>query len=425
MAEDLYRLDLQRTPAAQLFAAVEGFTSIKSPPDQRPREGYLLDFKQDWSDSALHTVAGFANTFGGLLILGVSDNKDGVPEDIVGIPSVGELKTRIGSLISTNLLPCPSFEIGECALPTDPAKKVCVVRVKESAEMCLVTKKGERPVRVRVEDQSPPADAVQLRDLIRRKESRQRFPSRLDSLRSGWGQSLLVTRIPQTGSSQRVMSSTRSWAVLFPFEHPEIEIDVNIEKAFDSIIGEYFSFFGREDERIDLGPRARDSFQIHRLIIKDDFERVWQFDSSGAFGLASQMAWNIANRNSWSLCDLAIDLSSLLRASRKFWESFGYFGGARLVVRLNIQELNLYREGQGFPALVYGSSPPIARNAVALSPTPVTTTPLEFELEVTFQTDVVYAVSRIINQLMRSLGHATDLPKLEQSLRVILPPEPD
>jgi predicted HTH transcriptional regulator len=156
MADDLYRIDLQRTPAAQLFAAVEEFTCIKSPPDQRPREGYLLDFKQDWSDSALHTMAGFANTFGGLLILGVSDNKEGVPEDIVGITSVGELKTRIGSLISTNLLPCPSFEIGECGLPTDPAKKVCVVRVKESAELCFVTKKGERPVRVRVEDQSPP-----------------------------------------------------------------------------------------------------------------------------------------------------------------------------------------------------------------------------------------------------------------------------
>jgi hypothetical protein len=29
------------------------------------QEGYLLDFKETWSDSALKTVAAFANTFGG------------------------------------------------------------------------------------------------------------------------------------------------------------------------------------------------------------------------------------------------------------------------------------------------------------------------------------------------------------------------
>jgi hypothetical protein len=420
MANDLYRIDLQRTSAAQLYAAVEDFTAVKLPFNQRPPEGFLLDFKQDWSESALHTVAAFANTFGGLLLLGVSD-KDSRPEDIIGISWPGELKNRIASIVSANIVPCPSFEIGECALPADPAMKVCVVRVKESPEMCLITKKGEKPVRVRVEDQSPSADAAQLRALLHRKQSKEGFRSRIEGLRNRWSSSLLVTKLHTPEPSRRVMTGTRLWAVLFPFEHPEIEIDVNIEQSFYSTIQRCFPCYGSDKESVDPGPRSRDSYQIHRLILGVDFERVWQFDSTGAFGLASQTAWGDgANGLCWSLCDLVIDLALLMRASRAFWESFGYFGGAQLVVRLGVEGLSLHCTAQGFPAILYAPTGPIARDALAIAPKSVSTNPMEFEFDVTFQTDVVYMVSRIANQLMRALGHTADLPKLEQSIGSIL-----
>jgi hypothetical protein len=201
-------------------------------------------------------------------------------------------------------------------------------------------------------------------------------------------------------------------------------MDVNTEKRFESIVQEYFPSFGSEDERVDLGPRARDSYQIHRLILSHDFERVWQFDSSGVFGLVSQTAWgDAANGLYWSLCDLAIDLSSLLRASRAFWRSFAYFGGARLVVRLGIGGLTLNYNHQGFHAIFYTPSGPIARDAIVISPKPLETE-MEVAEDVTFRTDLIYLVSRIINQLMRTLGHSADLPKLEQSLGAILPSGP-
>jgi hypothetical protein len=202
-------------------------------------------------------------------------------------------------------------------------------------------------------------------------------------------------------------------------------MDVNAERKFFSIVQKYFRGFGGEDERVDLGSRSRDSYQIHRLIQRCDFERVWQFDSCGAFGLVSQTAWPDATGGSrWSLCDLAIDLASLLRASRVFWEGFGYFGGARLLVRLGIEGVSLYHDGQGFHAILYAPSGPIARDALAISPKPVATSPLEEGLDLTFQTDVVYVVSRVVNQLMRSLGHSADLVKLEQSVGAVLPPGP-
>jgi len=52
-------------------------------------------------------------------------------------------------------------------LATDAGRKLSVVRVRETLEICLLAKKGEpHPVYVRNEDQSVPADASQLRALL-------------------------------------------------------------------------------------------------------------------------------------------------------------------------------------------------------------------------------------------------------------------
>ncbi|MGH9326718.1 MAG: AlbA family DNA-binding domain-containing protein [Terriglobia bacterium] len=427
MAEDLYRLDLQRVSSTELYDAVESFTSVKLPPDQRPQEGYLLDFKEDWSGRALQTVAAFANTFGGILLLGVSE-QNARPNAIVGVPYRGELKLRIGSVISANLVPCPVFEIGECSLPSDANLKVCVVRVKESSEICLITKKGERPVRVRVENQSLEADASQLTALIQRNQSKQAFDGRVNQIYEAWSSGLYVTKVYKERPTQRVRSDTQLWAASFPVAHPEIETDLAGEKKFFSVIEKHFRNFGIEDERTEPGPRARKSYQIHRLILSHDFERVWQFDSSGSFGLASQTAWpDGAGGLIWSLYDLVIDLVSLLRASREFWESFGYFGSARLVVQLGINNLRLYYDHAGFHPILYAnrfsSSSPLARAVFAISPTPTEGKPT-VDLNVAFHEGEAFVVSRIVNQLMRALGHGAEIEALERSITGIVPPAP-
>lgn len=70
---DLYSADLQSVSASELYRGIAEFTRIDKPPADRPREGYLLDFKEDLSDRFLHSVAAMANTFGGLPIVGVSE----------------------------------------------------------------------------------------------------------------------------------------------------------------------------------------------------------------------------------------------------------------------------------------------------------------------------------------------------------------
>src|SRR5215469_5517417 len=116
MAVDLYTDDLSGLSNQQVYDAIEAFTRLADPVDARPREGFVLDFKQDWSDSALSTVAAFSHTFGGLLFVGVSESS-GRPDKFVGIEGPGELKTKLASSIATNISPTPSFEIAECGVP--------------------------------------------------------------------------------------------------------------------------------------------------------------------------------------------------------------------------------------------------------------------------------------------------------------------
>lgn len=68
-------------PAAQVdFSMVKDFVSLRIP------EGLTIEYKRE-GDKPLDAIAAFANTYGGLLLYGVSEEKSnkGVPEEVVGV----------------------------------------------------------------------------------------------------------------------------------------------------------------------------------------------------------------------------------------------------------------------------------------------------------------------------------------------------
>lgn len=423
MASDLYKIDLQRTSSADLYASVKAFTATNLPLDERPREGYLLDFKQEWGDKALQTVAGFANAFGGILIVGVSEN-DARPEEVVGVECPGELKIRLASSIAANIAPCPVFEIGECHLPDLPDRKVCVVRVMESAELCLIARKGiGNPAYVRVEDQSKPADASQLRQLIKRKASREDYPRNLGQVQERWRSDLFVTRA-SPNPVQRTRSTTFMQATLLPVEHPQIEVDVAIERTFFELVDRIFGGLDALDFEIELGPRSKDSFKIRRLDRDNDFERLWSFNSSGCIGFATQISWAAPDGGLyWSLADLVLDLSHLITAAREFWKGFGYYGRASLQVQMNVQGLDILFGPQGFLPMLYRPGNPVARDAVAVREHYSEANQTLAKLDLSHTDDVACVLSRAVNQVLRYLGHGADLERLERSISAVIPAE--
>ncbi len=418
MTADLYKDDLNQLPGGELYRAIEAFTRVLAPFESRPQENYRLDFKQEWSDGALKTVAAFANTFGGVLIIGVSE-KDGRPDCLVGIESAGELKTRIASSIASNISPTPSYEVGEC---TTPEKRLCVVRVRKGTQLHFLTKKGESPVYVRNEDESRPADAARLQALIAdrlsARDSEHDLVARTLVIRS----QLFVTTAGITGEAAeqekrvRQRSNTALVVAVIPFAGQRLELDRSVENKFHQMIRknypQIFELDGSMSRRED---RGRDWFEYSLLHNDRDYERKWRLNSSCEFAYASQMKVSLEGAGDhWSLCDVAGHLIFTLRAAKDLWDFAGYLGSARLGAYLDVPGLALAYYGDrhpyGFPSLFHNSHLSIDARACSREATPVSHGSAEADVNyASVTTELSDNVGLVLNQLLRALGRDADL----------------
>jgi len=339
MAVDLYKDDFSRLTDVEVFQGIEAFTRITEPIALRPREGFVLDFKGEWGDRALHTVAGFAHTFGGLLIVGVSE-KDAQPDELIGVESAGELKTSIASSIATNISPTPSFEIAECQHPGHPGRKLAVVRVRQGHQLYYCTKKGERPIYVRNEDESVPADAAQLRSLIERKTSKSHAQDAAVHRISVLRPSVQLKHNDHLPPSQ---TPTNMQIILSPFDHPGLILDSNVEQQFRKLVSQNFSFRYRNTEFEKEEDRSLDYYEWRWFRATDKRESVWRITSSGDVVYSRQMLTRVADRESpaWSLGDIIAELLLLLGVARSVWKSSGFYGEAQLMVSLLVYDLPL------------------------------------------------------------------------------------
>ncbi len=445
MAESLYKCDLSTISEPELYEALKSFLRLDEPPEVRPGEGYLLDFTQKWDDSALQTVAAFANAFGGLLVVGVTD-LNGKPEKLLGFSAkgTGEIKTQIASSIATNLVPAPFFEIGLCSLPTDTGLMACVIRVSTSSEICMYTKKGDRrPVFVRVEDQSLPADAAQLRSLIEREQRVQTPESTYDRRLKAASPYLQVwTRHSQARVSP-VLSSVWFYAFLCPATYQRTELDTNTEHQFGNLVLNNFQWHTRlvrtENARLELS-RGKDFVKLRLIVPTHDHERGWYLSTFGDIGFATQVGWTIESQGYWSIYDTAADLVFLLKSARAWWERLGYYGKFRLSADLCTLSLKPRIDAMfyHFVATGLGSSLTLDSTAIDLRPVavqtaddirahgvnPVVNAVAELESDYAAVSDHPQeAVSRVVNQLLRGLGYAADLAKLNQTIRLNMPSE--
>lgn len=428
MSTDLYSADLGRISGSELYEAISDFTQISSPSEDRPREGYLLDFKQDLSPRFLRSVAALANSFGGLLIVGVSDNSDGRPEQLVGVVTNGELKTRVASMISSNLIPCPRFDIAECSLPNDGTnqKKLCVVRVRATQEICLLATRGESHlVYVRVEDQSLPADFTQMRTLLSRKrsdqDSRSDLNQRLQDMRNG-----LLVRLHGEGKDG-IKSDTYFKLVVCPSDFVSIPLDLSIERRFSGLIESQNPGLDRltklDNAEVEF-QRSRDWAEVQFVDRAVKHERRWRISSRADIGFVTQTKWLIAGiaRSFWSLYDVAADTVRTAILAREFWRSIGYYGGFHLEAELRVNGLSLEDSNGLFGPLFYQRMQdtwgfPLDSKMVTRGANIYGVEKAEFDGDFTaFGESLTLTVANVVNQLLRWLGHTSDLAILEKAL---------
>jgi Putative DNA-binding domain len=423
MADDLYRVDLRSISGTDLYRLISEFTRTDQTADERPREGYLLDFKEGLSERFLRTVASFANTFGGLLILGVSE-ADGRPEKLVGVTVPNELKTQVSNFIASNLFPCPPFEIAECSLPEEPGKKLCVVRIRETAEICLLAKKGEpHPIYIRIEDTSIPPDASNLRSLLDRKRDSTRTGSLLESRLEPLRQDLFVTTAGPHGP--RARSATFFRVILYPHAQVAAPLDLDSErKFFTSISAQNPGLQSLVDAGVATAKhsRGRDWSELRFLDQQFDYERRWRVGTAGEIALVTQTRWPLDGSDLWSINDVARDIARIARLAETFWQYVGFYGSFRLDAELKVGGLRLAVGNQCFEALFYyrlstANSHPLDRRSIVIVPDAQMAARAEIDLAYdALAVSLPHTTSIVLNELLRGLGHVANLQKLRQDV---------
>jgi hypothetical protein len=137
------------------------------------REGPLIDYKTDVSekDNWPESVAAFANSFGGLIIFGVT-GQGGQPRLLTGFdPRNVEIKARLANMILSRIRPRPDFAIRVVTLDTDASKEVAILRVAEGQMPPYVHSKGdEHRIYLRISARKTEADYLQLSSLLDKRD---------------------------------------------------------------------------------------------------------------------------------------------------------------------------------------------------------------------------------------------------------------
>jgi hypothetical protein len=436
MTVDLFSADYSCLTDSDLYAAIAEFTRQNRPPNDRMQENYTVDFKEKWGDRSLRVVAAFANTFGGIIVIGVSED-GGRAKDLVGEDSKGELRTRLASSIASSISPTPSFEIAECTLPNQPGRRMAVIRVRSTNRIHFLTTK-DSPVYVRNEDEAIPARAAELRNLIQRERDAENASAQLID------QSRLMNLLPvtkarkvdgvegQPGPPQRVAATSflRVWVI--PDQTCNLTLDYDTELTFRDVVFKTFpsdSFHG--DSQWDSSEemiRDRSFARLDCAHVQRDLESKWVLTSKGEFGYATLLAEDYPPGGSlWSLSDLTKELIAAAKTAHMLLAKVGYLGEASLYLSAHPGSGELYQDRGELPFIRHTSGrgqPPAIRWTEIVPHPPRSSAKREVSCFVpsnfhtrTEKLDTL--VADLLNQLLRDLGYGVVLAKLREYVALI------
>jgi len=418
---DLFTDDFESLSNDQRYSAIADFTGAQ------PNESNRHDFKVIWANDALKDVAAFANTFGGLLIIGVEKNQKDAIAKVIGVSSNSELTTGIASAIATNISPTPSYDVMECYKPGETNCRFCVIRVRSDSRLYLVTKKDISPAWVRNADQTVRADAAQLRGLIdRERQSIGNLPDswvyqRAEDLLKDMPISINYVDWP---TGQHGTSQTWLKLALIPTQRKGFSLDGRDEESFVRLIyGSYRRIQGTlsSQSAIETEHRSADYYEYRWYHKNIDYEGRWRITNKLDVAHATQLKEK--GDQGWSLMDVVSYVALLLRIGGQWWRSHSYYGDGILFAKLTVQDTPILRGRSG---QFQGSFNP-AGGEFAISPDSLhlnaqQTAFSQANVAVNFarmREDLPRTVTDLMNGLLRSLGHSVLRAEFEADMRKI------
>jgi hypothetical protein len=422
---DLHSISFSSIGDQELFSAIADFVGDSLPPGDRQQETYVVDFKQEWGEKALRVVSGFANTFGGVIVVGVSENA-GRADQIIGVPSNKEITTQIASSIASNITPTPDYDIAECVIPSDPGKRLAVIRVRPRNRIHFLLK-GDRPVYIRNQDQAIPAPVAELRALI----DRERFDAGLGELPVDpfilLPADFKITCARGAGTIQeRMLNRTDAQSfmqiVIRPSKALTVSLDYSFEEHFKDVVAAKFTSFQEAvfgDVATESDSRSRNAYVYKIYHHSLDHEAKWAILSQGVIAFACSIGFTLP-RLSWSLPDLAANVATTLELGNAILTAEGFYGEIDVFVNVEPAGGVIVTEGSGFA--------PLQRKDRYPHPWPIVIPQYQeraIHLKGSFSDRLNFSqrfnnskevLARMLNQLLRDMGYAAELNALRQAL---------
>ncbi|MGW5583787.1 AlbA family DNA-binding domain-containing protein [Streptomyces sp. NPDC003857] len=145
----------QVPPTEVTLALVQDFIDLKI------REGLTVEYKRA-GDKPIEAVAALANTYGGLVFVGVAEGDKGVPSAITGVP-IGE-KEKLVNQMGTSFDPPWSPEVIEVPCNEQDSKFVLVVRIDRASVPRPIVLNGS--IFVRLDARNEKANRQMMRMLL-------------------------------------------------------------------------------------------------------------------------------------------------------------------------------------------------------------------------------------------------------------------
>ena len=323
------------------FTGVEDFLAIKAPIGQRPPEGLRIDYKLMEPTDLSDTVAAFANTFGGLLFIGVESHrtKYNFPISLPGETFVGgDIKARIAGKILSQVTPRPEFSVGVAPLPSPSDRAVVVVRVVAGVwPPYEFSASNTVRIPVRIADTTRQATLREIEQLIQRRASySQTTDERLSTVNETKPLNPAFIGTDQGNGPQSFPAQAyQTWIV-----RPRVPLRLRLDRAFDSAVRSEIEATFNEPGNFYPPVMGGDSQVIRwqARIVNDPLGvltcvRNVEFTSEGTLRYSEKVDRHELGEESVS--DLFIESLKFLRFAESYYHTRGYFGSLSVLQRID------------------------------------------------------------------------------------------
>jgi hypothetical protein len=331
------------------FSDLEAFLGLALPDDQRVKEGETIDYKDSLPQELGHSVAGMANTSGGLIFIGIKSDKtkQNIPVAWPGIQPKPDLETQIVAKIVSSVRPKPDFRIGTVTLPNGSV--ISVIRVLEGSYPPYEYEQGmSTKISIRVHDALKSANVREIEALFKKRTEGAPLTEQT-----------ILQYINATGFDCKNANGNQDLelhrVVVVPRRQGRIRLDSSFERELEVSIIKHFplesaiSESNRRGEYVQFEAKRGGTFQWHHL---------WRVYENGTVGYTGSLRNDFPEGK--PIGDLALDMISVCRLSQQLLLSAGIQGEVYLAQFIRAASANFVAKMPVLPGHDYAGSSAIS-----------------------------------------------------------------